>query len=462
LHAEEEPMPTPVEFVSAHRAQLEAELCDLLRIPSISTLPAHREDTRAAARWIADHLRSIGLDTELIESQGHPLVYAEWTGARGQPTVLGYGHYDVQPADPLPLWTTPPFEPTVRGRSLYARGAVDDKGLMFTMIAAVRAYLATGRPLPVNVKFIIEGEEECGGAAIETYVREHGDRLRADAALILDSGMFAPGLPAITLGLRGIVMTEVTVTGAARDLHSGLYGGVAPNPFIALAAIIAGLKDPDGRILVPGFYDRVVPPDPEERAAWDRLPFDEDALLRNEIGAAALVGEPGFGALERMWARPTLDVHGMPGGFTGEGSKTVIPARASAKISMRLVANQDPQEIARAFDAHVRWLAPSGVRCDVRLYHGASPVVISPAQPAIRAAREALTDAFGRETVFVRTGGTVPIVADFAGRLGLPCVVTGWALPDASVHSPDERLDLDHFHMGIVAVMRFLERMARA
>lgn len=455
-------MPTPVEFAAAQRARFEADLCDLLRIPSISTLPAHREDTRAAARWVADHLRAIGLEAQLIETPGHPLVYAEWLGARGRPTVLGYGHYDVQPADPLSLWTTPPFEPAIRDGSLYARGAVDDKGQLCTMIAAIRAYLETGRPLPVNIKLLIEGEEECGGASIEAYVRGHADRLRADAALILDSGMFAPGLPAITLGLRGIVMTEVTVTGAARDLHSGLYGGVAPNPFIALAGIIAGLKDPDGRILVPRFYDRVVRPDPEERAAWERLPFDEEALRRNEIGAPALVGEPAFSPLERMWARPTLDVHGMPGGFTGEGSKTVIPARASAKISMRLVAEQDPQDIFREFDAHVRRLAPRATTVDVRLYHGAAPVVIAPAQPAIRAARQALTEAFGREAVFIRTGGTVPIVAEFAGRLGLPCVVTGWALPDANVHSHDEKLDLDHFHKGIVAVMRFLEHMARA
>ncbi len=455
-------MPTPVEFAGAHRAQFEAELCDFLRIPSVSTLPAHREDVRAAARWVADYLRAIGLEAELIEGQGHPLVYAEWLGARGRPTVLGYGHYDVQPADPLDLWTAPPFEPTVRDGSLYARGAADDKGQLFTMLAAIRAYLETGRPLPVNVKLLIEGEEECGGAAIEAYVRAHADRLRAQAALVLDSGMFAPGIPAITLGLRGIVMTEVFVTGAARDLHSGLYGGAAPNPFIALAEIITGLKDPQGRVLVPHFYDRVVPPHPDERAGWERLPFDEEAFRRDEVGAPALVGEPECSVLERLWARPTLDVHGMPGGFTGEGSKTVIPARASAKISMRLVPEQDPDEIFRAFQAHVRSLTPRGTRADVRLYHAAAPVVISPGQPAIAAARRALTEAFGREAVFIRTGGSVPVVAEFTRRLGLPAVVTGWALPDAGLHSPNEKLDLGHFHTGIAAVIRFLEQMAEA
>ncbi len=455
-------MPTPTEFVRERRARFEEELCDLLRIPSISTLPAHRTDVQAAARWVTDHLRTSGLRAELIPTQGHPLVYAEWSGARGRPTVLCYGHYDVQPADPLGLWTAPPFEPTVRGGSLYARGAADDKGQFFTIVAAIRAYLETGAPLPVNVKLLIEGEEESGGAAIEAYVRDHGDRLRADAALVLDAGMFAPGIPAVTLGLRGIVMTEVEVTGAARDLHSGIYGGVAPNPFVALAEIITGLKDSQGRILIPHFYDRVVPPHPDEKAGWDRLPFDEEAFLRNEVGAPSLVGEPGYSALERMWARPTLDVHGMPGGFTGEGSKTVIPARASAKISMRLVPQQDPEEILRIFETHVRHLAPKGTRVQVRLYHGAAPVVMSPDLPAVAAARRALGEAFGREAVFVRSGGSIPIVADFIGRLGLPTVITGWALPDANAHSPDEKLDLDHFHTGIRAVMRFFEHMGAA
>jgi acetylornithine deacetylase/succinyl-diaminopimelate desuccinylase-like protein len=275
----------------------------------------------------------------------------------------------------------------------------------------------------------------------------------------LDSGMFAPGIPAITLGLRGIVGAEIEVTGAARDLHSGMYGGVAPNPFQALAEILTGLKDKDGRILVPGFYDRVVPPPPEEKAGWERLPFDEAAFLRDEVGAPALIGEPGYTTLERMWARPTLEVHGMPGGFTGAGSKTVIPARAAAKISMRLVADQRPAEVVDAFAAHVLAIAPKSVRVKVHKGHGALPVVISPNTPVIGAAKRALTAAFGRETVFVRMGGSVPIVSEFAGRLGLPVVVTGWSLPDANAHSPDESLDLEHFHKGIRAVMRFFEEM---
>jgi acetylornithine deacetylase/succinyl-diaminopimelate desuccinylase-like protein len=452
-------MATPLEFLHAHRARFEADLTEFLRIPSVSTLPAHRRDILTAAGWLAEYLRTIGMETEVIDTQGNPLVYAVGRGAPGRPTILGYGHYDVQPADPLDLWTTPPFEPVVRGGSLYARGAADDKGQLFTMIAAVRAYLETRTPLPVTIKLLIEGEEECGGAAIEAYVRSHAERFRADAALVLDSSMFAAGIPAVTLGLRGIVMTEVTVTGPSRDLHSGLYGGVAPNPFNALAEIIAGLKDPHGRILVPHFYDRVVPPPPEEKAAWDRLPFDEERFLRDEIGAVALCGEPGFGVLERLWARPTLDVHGMPGGFTGAGSKTVIPARASAKISMRLVADQDPDDIFRAFESHVRSLAPRGTRVDVRRHYAAAPVVIPPSIPAVAAARAALAEAFGHETVLIRSGGSVPIASEFARRLELPVVITGWALPDANMHSPDEKLDLEHFHKGALAVAHFFERV---
>lgn len=454
-------MPSPIEFADVHRARFESELNDLLRIPSISTLPEHRDDTRRAAHWLAEYLRAMDLPVvELIETAGYPLVYAEWMGAPGRPTLLGYGHYDVQPVDPVDLWTSPPFQPAVRGGRLFARGATDDKGQVLTLIGAARAYLQTAGRLPINIKLLIEGEEESGGAGIEAYVREHADRLGADACLVLDSGMFAPGIPAITLGLRGIVGAEIEVTGPARDLHSGSYGGVAPNPFQALAEILTGLKDKDGRILIPGFYDRVVPPPAEEKSGWERLPFDEAAFLRNEVGSPALTGEPGYSALERMWSRPTLEIHGMPGGFTGAGSKTVIPSRASAKISMRLVAAQRPDEISGLFASHVRAIAPKGVRVNVQTRHGAPPVVISPQSPAIAAAKRALTEAFGRETVFIRTGGSVPIVSEFAGRLGLPVVVTGWALPDANAHSPDESLDLEHFHKGIRAVMNFFEHLA--
>jgi len=457
-------MPTPVEFAETHRARFESELSDLLRIPSVSTLPEHRDDTRRAAHWVAEYLRSMDLPVELIETVGYPLVYAEWLGAPDRPTLLGYGHYDVQPVDPLDQWTSPPFQPTLRDGRVFARGAADDKGQFLTLIAAMRAYLQTAGRLPVNIKLLIEGEEESGGTEIAAYVSSHADRLRADACLVLDSGMFAPGVPAITLGLRGIVGAEIEVTGPARDLHSGGYGGVAPNPFQALAEIITGLKDTHGHILIPGFYDRVVRPPGEETDGWKRLPFDEAAFLREEVGAVALTGEPGYTALERMWARPTLEIHGMPGGFTGAGSKTVIPAQASAKISMRLVANQRPDEIIEAFESHVRTITPRGVRVKVKRLGtggGAPPVVISPHSPAITAAQRALTEGFGRDAVFVRAGGSVPIVSEFGGRLGLPVIVTGWSLPDANLHSPNESLDLEHFHKGIGAVMRLFEHLGR-
>jgi len=453
----------PLAFARAHAQEFEGDLCEWLRIPSISTLSAHRSDVERAARWTADHLRAIGLDGRLIAGEGHPLAYGEWRGAPGRPTVLAYGHYDVQPADPLDLWTTPPFEPTRRGGSLYARGAADNKGQIFTFFKAVESHLATGTPLPVNVKVLVEGEEECGGRAVEAYIRSDPDRVRADAALVLDSGMFAPGVPAITLGLRGIVSAEVEVAGPARDLHSGLYGGTAPNPFLALARIIAGLTDSQHRILIPRFYDRVALPEPAERTAWTRLPFDEAKFSRDEVGGAGLVGEPEYTILERLWARPTLDVHGMPGGFTGEGMKTVIPARASAKISMRLVPHQEPEEIFDLFEGYVHRLAPPAVRLVVRpLMGSAAPVLIDPRLPAIEAARDALAETFGREAALIRSGATVPIVADLAARLGIPTVVTGWSLPDAGWHGPDEKLDLDHFHLGIEALIRFLERFAES
>jgi len=448
---------TPFAFARAHAQEFEQDLCEWLRIPSISMLPAYRPDVERAGRWVVDHLRAIGMDSRLIPGEGHPLAYGEWLGAPGRPTVLAYGHYDVQPADPLDLWSEPPFEPRHRGGSLYARGAADNKGPIFTFLKAVESYLASGTPLPVNVKILVEGEEECGGRVIESFLRSDPERVRADAALVLDSGMFAPGVPALTLGLRGIVSAEVEVSGSDRDLHSGLYGGAAINPFLVLAEILTGLIDPRGRILIPQFYDRVTPPSPEERAAWSRLPFDQTASARAD-GGAAQMGEPGFTVLERLWARPTLDVHGMPGGFTDEGIKTVIPARAAAKISMRLVPRQAPEEIYDLFEAHVRRLTPPAARVGVRHLGSATPVLIDPRVPAIEAARTALTETVNREAVLIRSGATVPVVAELATTLRIPTVVTGWALPDAGWHSPDEKLDLGHFHLGIEALIRFLAR----
>jgi len=362
-------MSAAIAFARENQAAFLEELKALLRIPSVSTLPEHRADVRYAAEVLAGELRRIGMEhVELLKiplrnsEPGHPLVLADWLHAPGKPTVLCYGHYDVQPPDPLDEWHTPPFEPTERNGNLYARGAVDDKGQMYMHVKALEAlFQANNGKLPLNVRILLEGEEEVGGESIATFIANQPQKLEADFALVSDTEMFAPELPTLCVGLRGMIYTEVEVRGARTDLHSGMYGGAAPNPFIALAQIIAYLKDEDGRILVPGIYDDIAPPSPQELAAWQRLPFDEAQYLHDEIGAPSLVGEPGYSVLERTWARPTLDVHGMPGGFTGAGAKTVIPARAVAKISMRLVPPMKPAETFARFKQHVETLAPKGV-----------------------------------------------------------------------------------------------------
>src|SRR3989440_685726 len=383
----------PTTYVEQHRDRFLAQLQDLLRIPSVSALTQHRPDMWRAAEWVAEDLRAIGLHGVGVipdAEGGHPLVYGEWLDAPGCPTLLIYGHYDVQPPDPLELWQTPPFEPAVRGDDLYARGASDDKGQMLALLKGVDAVLQTQGRLPINLKVLIEGEEEVSGTHIERYVRAHAERLRADAALIADSPMFAPGVPTLCTGLRGLVYTEVEAHGAAHDLHSGLYGGAAPNALGGLAAILAGLKDEyTGRIQVPGFYDAVEPLTEQETAAWTRLPFDERAYLTHEVGASALAGEQGYSVLERRWARPTLDVNGAVGGFTGEGAKTVIPARATAKVSMRLVPRQDPAQVFASCEHYVQELCPPGVRATVRLLGRAAPVTLPTDTLAMRAAAAA-------------------------------------------------------------------------
>lgn len=443
----------PIVYAEQHRDAFVTQLSELLRIPSISTLPQHRADVRAAAEWLREYLAEIGFAAATVPGDGHPLVYAEWLNAPGAPTVLVYGHYDVQPVDPLGLWETPPFEPSIRNGNIYARGAADDKGQTMTFIAAAESFLHTGS-LPVNLKVLIEGEEEAGGRVVSRYVAEHADRLRADVAQVADTGLFAPGIPTLEAGLRGNVYTEVHVRGAAQDLHSGLYGGVAPNPLNAVAQIIAGLKDPDGRISIPGFYNRVRMPDEDILESWRALPGDEEAL-RREIGSAALVGEPGYSALERIWARPTLDVHGIAGGFTGEGSKTVIPAEATAKISMRIVPNQRGTDVFELFRARVLDLAPQGVEVDVRLLGTSDPVVVPTDSPYVERARAALQETFGQPAVLARSGGSIPIVGAFKEKLGLNTILMGWGLPDDNLHAPNEKFSLDNFHLGIQTTIRF-------
>jgi acetylornithine deacetylase/succinyl-diaminopimelate desuccinylase-like protein len=447
-----------VDFASQNHPRFLNELKDFLRIPSISTLPEHKEDCRAAATRLVAELTRIGIENvRLIESKGHPLVYGDWLHAEGKPTVLIYGHYDVQPVDPIEEWISPPFEPTERNGNIYARGAVDDKGQVWAQIKALESLLAAGGKLPLNVRVLFEGEEEVGGEGIASYVASKPADLKADFALVSDTELFAPGLPTLCVGLRGMIYTEIEVRGAKSDLHSGMYGGAAPNPFVALAQIIARLKDEDGRILIPGFYDDIIPPSAEELAAWRSLPFNEEHYRTDEVGSRQLVGEPGYSVLERTWARPTLDVHGMPGGFTGAGAKTVIPAKALAKVSMRLVPGMSPTKTYSLYKGYAQGVAPDGVDVEVRLIHTGDPCLIPVNNPYIQAATRALHEVWGRDTVFIRSGGSIPIVGDFDRYLGLPSVMMGFGLPDDQIHAPNEKFNLKNFELGIQSLIRFLE-----
>ena len=451
-----------VDFARLNHPRFLDELKGLLRIPSISTLPENKEDCRRAAEAMAAELRRIGMENvRLIETDGHPLVYADRLHAAGKPTVLIYGHYDVQPTDPLDEWLSPPFEPTERDGNLYARGAVDDKGQVWAQVKALESLLAAHGSLPLNARVLFEGEEEVGGEGIASFVASKPPELAADFALVSDTEMFAPGLPTLCVGLRGMIYTELEVRGARSDLHSGMYGGAAPNPFVALAQILARLKDEDGRIMIPGFYDGIVPPSPEELAAWRSLPFDEEEYRVKEVGSRQLVGEAGYSVLERTWARPTLDVHGIPGGFTGAGAKTVIPAKAVAKVSMRLVPGMTPAKSFALYKSYVERIAPPGVDVEVRLIHAGDPCLIPVDNLYIQAATRALREVWGRETVFIRSGGSIPIVGDFARHLGLPSVMMGFGLPDDNIHAPNEKFCLKNFELGIESLIRFLEEAGR-
>ena len=436
------------------------QLKALLRIPSVSTLPEHAGDCHFAAEVLAADLSKIGMENvRLIETEGHPLVYADWLHAAGKPTVLMYGHYDVQPPDPLDEWLSPPFEPTERNGNLYARGAVDDKGQVVAQIKALESLLVGSGSLPINVRVLLEGEEEVGGEGIAKYVASKPADLNADFALVSDTEVFAPGLPTLCVGLRGMIYTELEVRGAKTDLHSGMYGGVAPNPFVALAQILAGLKDENGRILIPGFYDDIIPPSAEELAAWQSLPFDEEEYRIHEVGSRQLVGEAGYSVMERTWARPTLDVHGIPGGFIGAGAKTVIPAKATAKVSMRLVPGMTPAKSFELYKNYVQKIAPAGVEIEVRLIHSGDPCLIPVDNPYIRAATRALHEVWGKDTVFIRSGGSIPIVGDIARHLGLPSVMMGFGLPDDNLHAPNEKFNLKNFALGIESLICFLEEL---
>jgi acetylornithine deacetylase/succinyl-diaminopimelate desuccinylase-like protein len=448
------------DFLADHAEERLASYMDLIRIPSISALPAHAPDCRRAAAWIAADLERIGMDhVEVSETGGHPVVYADWLKADGAPTVLVYCHYDVQPVDPLDLWTSPPFEPVVYGDRILGRGVADDKGQLHVHLRAIEALLAARGRLAVNLKLVFEGEEESSSAHLDEWLRANRDRLGADFALISDTGFFEGNIPAITIALRGMMYAQIDVTGTAVDLHSGGYGGVVENPANALARIIAGLKDDEGRVVIPGFYDDVVELTPDERRMIAELPFDEDAYLAR-LGLPALHGEPGYSILERRGTRPTLDVNGLWGGFQGEGSKTIIPAHAQAKISCRLVSNQDPDRIFAAFRDHVLAIAPTGVRVDVQLLGGGRPSLTPADHPATQAAARALEATFGRAPVYIREGGSIPVCATFEETLGLPVVLLGFSPPDDHAHAPNEWMDLRNYETAIRTIARMWDEVA--
>ena len=456
-------MPTAVEqFISSNRARFLDELQEFLRIPSVSTLPEHNQDVLTAANFCAEKLRHAGLEhVEVIQTDRHPLVYADWLHAPGKPTVLCYGHFDVQPPDPLELWKSPPFEPSLRDGSLYARGAADDKGQMYIHVKALESLLAVNKTLPVNVKVLLEGEEEVGGVSVAAYVAANPGKLKADVALVSDTSMYAPGLPTIETGLRGLVYMEVEATGPMRDLHSGIYGGAAPNAVFGLIELLSQVKNADGVIQIPGIYDSVEPPSAAEQESWASLPFDEQEFLKHEVGSTALTGEPGYSVFERTWARPTFEVHDIAGGFTGAGSKTVIPAKALAKCSIRLVPRQDPAAVVSAFEKFVAAHAPKGIQVKVRVLGSGPGLLVNPDHPAIHVAAEALTTVFKNKTVYTRSGGSIPIVGDFAEHLHIPSILMGFGLPDDGLHSPNEKFSVDNFYKGIEAVAHFFELYGR-
>lgn len=455
-------MTSVLDYIQQNNERYLSELCEFLSIPSVSTAPEHKADVAQCAEWVKAQLDSIGLEnTQIYTTEGHPIVYGEWLHAGDSaPTVLFYGHYDVQPVDPLNLWTNPPFEPTIRDGKVFARGAVDDKGQVFLQLKSLEAHMKVHGTLPVNVKVLIEGEEEIGSVHLEQFLRDHRTMLACDTVLVSDTSMFAENLPSLGYGLRGLTYMEIWMTGPNRDLHSGSFGGAIENPLNALCTLIAGLKDENGRVTIEGFYDDVVPISEEEQAQFAQLPFNEEEFCRANGIAVTGGGEKQYTPLERLWARPTLDVNGIWGGFTGEGAKTVLPSKAAAKVSMRLVAGQDTKSIAEKFTRHVLARVPASVTAEVKCLHGGNPVLTPTDTPAMQAAHRALHQAFGVEPVYIREGGSIPIVLLFDTILDAPTVLMGFGLPNENAHSPDEHFDLENFRRGIIASALFYSEMA--
>lgn len=448
-------------YFSKHRSTHLEQLKEFLRIPSISSLTDHTEDMKKAAQWLANSFQQAGLENISIdETEGHPVVYGDWLHAEGKPTLLIYGHYDVQPVDPLHLWTSGPFEPEERDGKLYARGASDDKGQVFMHVKAVEALIQQTGSLPVNVKFVIEGEEEIGSPSLEKYIRNNEEKLAADVIVISDTGMQGPGQPAVCYGLRGLCGIQIDVKGPKGDLHSGLYGGGVQNPIHALASILASFRDEEGTIVVEGFYDNVQPLANEERAAYEALGFDEEAM-KTEVGVTELFGEKGFSFLEQTWVRPTLEVNGIFGGFSGEGIKTVLPSEAGAKITCRLVPDQDPDEIIAKLTAHIEKHTPPGVTVTISEFDKGKPFITPFHHPAIQAAGRSYEKIYHVPTAYTRGGGSIPIVAAFDEILGLPVVLMGFGLSTENFHAPNEHFHLENFDKGLRVIGDYYYEVAQ-
>ncbi len=453
--------PAVIDFINTSRDRYLKELTEYLAIPSVSALAEHAADMRRCADWTADHLRAVGLEhVRVIDTPGHPVVYADWLNAPGAPTVLFYGHYDVQPVDPLDQWISPPFEATVRDNELFARGATDDKGQLFVHVKALEAHLGQTGSLPINARVIFEGEEEIGSPHLDQFIRDHREELACDVVVISDSGMFDKGVPSICYGLRGLSYFQIDLRGTTTDLHSGSFGGAVANPGFVLAQVLSQMKDRGGRVKIPGFYDDVRELTEREREEFKRLPFNEKQY-RKGLGAPKLHGETGFSTLERTWARPTFEVNGLLSGFTGEGAKTVIPATAMAKVSMRLVPNQDPDKIAALFEEYVKKVTPKSVELTVTRMHGGKPWMTELDNAYVKAAARALELGFNRTPVYTREGGSIPVVSTFQSELNAPTVLFGLGLPDENAHAPNEKFDLDNFFGGIIAAAYLYEEIAK-
>lgn len=451
------------DFIKSNKDRYLNELKHFLSYPSISTNPENKKDVLECAEYLEQHMESIGMqNAKVYPTKGHPVVYSDWLNAGAdKPTVLIYGHYDVQPVDPLELWTSPPFEAEVRGENLYARGSADDKGQVFIHLKAIEAHLSQNKSLPVNIKLLIEGEEEIGSMNLGQFIKDNVELLKCDVIVVSDTSMFSKELPALGYALRGLCYMQVDVTGPNRDLHSGQYGGSVENPINALAEMISKMKDADGRILIDGFYDDVAPLSKEEKDNFAKLPFSDDEYAKG-LEVDALAGEKGFSTLERIWARPTLDCNGIWGGFTGEGAKTVLPSKASAKISMRLVPNQDPDKMEKLFINFVKKIAPKSIKTEVYGQHHGKPWISPIDSKWNKAAIKALKAGFGKEPVFMREGGSIPIVFTLEEYLKAPTVLLGFGLPDENAHSPDEHLNMNNFYNGILTSADFYEELAKA